>query len=105
MVAFDKTRTLTYGTHTVTDVLVFGSHSKEKVIADAAGIELFSSHPLAEAITEFAKENNIEPHKMDSYENVAGKGGRAQCLVCEADSYIGNERETTDRKWYRQCSI
>ena len=42
-IAFDKTRTLTYGRHTVTDVLVFGSHSEEKVLADAAGIEVFSS--------------------------------------------------------------
>lgn len=95
-IAFDKTRTLTYGTHTVTDVIAFGSHSKEKVIADAAGIELFSSHPLAEAIIAYAKEQNIEPHKMDSYENVAGKGGRAQCLVCEADSYIGNRKLLTE---------
>ncbi len=96
VVAFDKTRTLTYGTHTVTDVIAFGSHSKEKVIADAAGIELFSSHPLAEAIITYAKEKNIKPHKMDSYENVAGKGGRAQCLVCEADSYIGNRKLLTE---------
>ncbi len=96
VVAFDKTRTLTYGTHTVTDVIAFGSHSKEKVIADAAGIELFSSHPLAEAIIAYAKEQSIEPHKMDSYENVAGKGGRAQCLVCEADSYIGNRKLLTE---------
>ena len=91
-IAFDKTRTLTYGKDTVTDVLVFGSHSEEEVIADAAGIEAFSSHPLAEAITEYAKEKNIEPHAMDSYENVAGKGGRAQCLVCEAKSHIGNRK-------------
>jgi len=91
-IAFDKTRTLTYGNHTVTDVLVFGSHSEAEVIADAAGIEAFSSHPLAEAIMAYAKEKNIEPHAMDSYENVAGKGGRAQCLVCEAKSHIGNRK-------------
>tara|TARA_B100000745_G_scaffold47277_1_gene28400 strand:+ start:6928 stop:8883 length:1956 start_codon:yes stop_codon:yes gene_type:complete len=95
-VAFDKTRTLTYGNHTVTDVITFGSHSKEKVIADAAGIELFSSHPLAEAIVAYAEEHDIKPHKMDSYQNVAGKGGQAQCLVCEADSYIGNRKLLTE---------
>lgn len=89
-IAFDKTRTLTYGRHTVTDVLVFGAHTKEEVIADAAGIEAFSSHPLAEAITEYAKEKNITPHSMDSYQNVAGKGGKARCLVCKSSSHIGN---------------
>ena len=89
-IAFDKTRTLTYGRHTVTDVLVFGSHTEKEVIADAAGIEAFSSHPLAEAIIEYAKEKKITPHSMDSYQNVAGKGGKARCLVCKASSHIGN---------------
>lgn len=95
-VAFDKTRTLTYGKHTVTEVLAFGSHTKDEVIADAAGLEVFSSHPLAAVITEYAKEKNITPHSMQSYENVAGKGGLAHCLVCEAKSYIGNTKLMDD---------
>ena len=91
-IAFDKTRTLTYGRHSVTEVFAFGSHSKEEVIADAAGIELFSSHPLAEAVLDYAKAQNITPHTMDSFENVAGKGGHAHCLVCSARHYIGNNK-------------
>ena len=91
-VAFDKTRTLTYGRHTVTEVLAFGSHTKDEVIADAAGLEAFSCHPLAEGITQYAKDRNITPHNMESFENVAGKGGKAHCLVCNAKSYIGNTK-------------
>ena len=91
-VAFDKTRTLTYGRHTVTEVLAFGSHTKDEVIADAAGLEAFSSHPLAEVITQYAKDQNITPHSMESFENVAGKGGKAHCLVCNVKSYIGNTK-------------
>lgn len=91
-IAFDKTRTLTHGRHSVTDVLTFGSHTKEDVIADAAGIEAFSSHPLAEAILAYAKVYNITPHKMESYENAAGKGGHANCVVCNAHHYIGNTK-------------
>lgn len=91
-VAFDKTRTLTYGRHTVTEVLAFGSHTKDEVIADAAGLEAFSSHPLAEVITQYAKDRSITPHSMESFENVAGKGGKAHCLVCNAKSYIGNTK-------------
>ena len=91
-VAFDKTRTLTYGRHTVTEVLAFGSHTEDEVIADAAGLEAFSSHPLAEVITQYAKDRNITPHNMESFENVAGKGGKAHCLVCNAKSYIGNTK-------------
>lgn len=95
-IAFDKTRTLTYGRHSVTEVFAFGSHSKEEVVADAAGIELFSSHPLAEAVLDYAKAHNITPHAMDSFENVAGKGGHAHCLVCSARHYIGNHKLMTD---------
>ncbi len=95
-IAFDKTRTLTYGRHTVTDVLAFGSHSEDEVIADAAGVEVFSSHPLAEAILEYAKSKGITPHAMNSFENVAGKGGHAHCLVCSARHYIGNNKLMSD---------
>jgi Cd2+/Zn2+-exporting ATPase len=95
-IAFDKTRTLTYGRHSVTEVFAFGSHSKEEVVADAAGIEIFSSHPLAEAVLDYAKAQNITPHTMDSFENVAGKGGHAHCLVCSARHYIGNHKLMAD---------
>jgi Cd2+/Zn2+-exporting ATPase len=91
-IAFDKTRTLTYGRHSVTDVITFGNHSKDQVIADAAGIEQFSSHPLAESILTYAKEHGIAPHAMHDYENVAGKGGHAKCSVCDAHNYIGNTK-------------
>ena len=91
-IAFDKTRTLTYGRHTVTDIITFGNHTKDEVIADAAGIEQFSSHPLAESILVYAKEHNITPHIMHTYENVAGKGGHAECTICDARHYIGNTK-------------
>lgn len=91
-IAFDKTRTLTYGRHVVTDVLVLGSHTKEEIIADAAGIEHFSSHPLAESILDYAKQHGIQSHAMKEYQNLAGKGGKAKCLVCNADNYIGNKK-------------
>lgn len=91
-VAFDKTRTLTYGRHTVTDVIVCGSHSEAEVLADAAGIEAFSSHPLAEAITDYAKSKGIDLHVMEAFENVAGKGSKATCTICHKENYIGNKK-------------
>lgn len=91
-IAFDKTRTLTYGRHTVTDVLTFGSHSEAEVIADAAGIEAFSSHPLAQSIIDYATAKGITPHAMDQFENVAGKGGHANCTICSAPHAIGNRK-------------
>lgn len=90
-VAFDKTRTLTEGRPIISDVITFNGFKEEDVIADAAGIEMFSSHPLAQSITDFAKEKGIAPHAMNSYENMAGKGGKATCMVCnDLQHCIGN---------------
>lgn len=90
-VAFDKTRTLTLGEPVVSEVITFNGFAEEMVIADAAGIEKFSSHPLSKSIMDFAESKGIAAHDMRSYQNFAGKGGKANCLVCEdKDHCIGN---------------
>ena len=52
------------------------------MLADAAGIEKFSSHPLSKSILEFIQKRGVTPHAMKQYQYVAGKGGKATCLVC-----------------------
>lgn len=90
-IAFDKTKTLTLGVPTVAEVHVFNGASEEDVIGDAAGLEKFSSHPLAVAIEDYAKELGITPHEMESFKNTAGRGGNANCLVCDDREHaIGN---------------
>ena len=90
-VAFDKTRTLTLGEPYISDVITFNGFTEEEVLADAAGIEKFSSHPLAKSILEFAQERGITPHIMEKYKNIAGKGGKATCLVCDdIEHCVGN---------------
>jgi len=91
VVAFDKTKTLTLGEPYISDIAVFNGFSEEDVIADAAGIEKFSSHPLSKSILDFAQKRGITPHLMDKYEHVAGKGGRATCSVCDdLEHCVGN---------------
>jgi len=90
-IAFDKTRTLTLGKPYISDVITFNGFSEEEILADAAGIEKFSSHPLATAILDFVQKKGITPHTMDKYQNVVGKGGKATCLVCSnVEHYVGN---------------
>ena len=90
-VAFDKTRTLTLGEPYVSDVITFNGYSEEEVLADACGIEKFSSHPLAKSILDFAQSKGVTPHLMEKYENLAGKGGKAVCLVCDnLEHCVGN---------------
>ncbi len=91
VVAFDKTKTLTYGEPKVTDVVTFNGYSEEEVLADACGIEKFSSHPLSKSIIDFVQERGVTPHAMEKYQNIAGKGGKATCLVCnDLEHCIGN---------------
>lgn len=90
-VAFDKTGTLTLGEPYISDVVAFDGFTEAQVLEDAAGLEQFSSHPLAKSILSYAKEKGISPHQMQKYENIAGKGGKAICIVCDdKDHYVGN---------------
>ena len=82
-IAFDKTRTLTYGRPIVSDVLPFGQSTKEELLGCAAGIELFSEHPLAQSIVEAAKKENLSLHEIENFKSFVGKGAQADCLICE----------------------
>ena len=98
VVAFDKTRTLTLGEPYISDIVTFGNFTEEQVLADAAGIEKFSSHPLAKSILDFAQERGVTPHLMEKYEDVLGKGGKASCLVCEdIEHCVGNLKLIEDK--------
>jgi len=90
-IAFDKTGTLTIGKPVVTDVIVFNDFTEQELLEDVAGMESFSTHPLAEAIVEYAKKKGITPHQMESYQNIPGKGGKAICKVCDdIEHCVGN---------------
>lgn len=90
-IAFDKTKTLTVGSPIVAEVVTLHGASEHDVLADAAGLEKFSSHPLAVAIEDYSKSKGIKPHKMDKFKNTAGRGGNAACMVCDTKAHaIGN---------------
>lgn len=90
-VAFDKTGTLTVGEPYISDVIAFNGFSEREVLEDAAGVEQFSSHPLSKSILEYAKEKGITFHPMKDYQNVAGKGGKATCTICnDMEHCVGN---------------
>lgn len=91
VIAFDKTGTLTIGKPVVTDVIVFNGFTEQELLEDVAGMESFSTHPLAEAIIDYAKEKGITPHQMESYQNIPGKGGKAICKICDdIEHCVGN---------------
>jgi Cd2+/Zn2+-exporting ATPase len=81
-IALDKTRTLTYGRPIVSDIIPYGYNSKERLLECAAGIEIFSEHPLAQSIVEAAKKDNLSLHPVENFKSIIGKGAQADCLVC-----------------------
>lgn len=82
VVAFDKTRTITEGEPQITDIITFGNVDEKDLVACAAGLEVFSEHPLAKSIIESAKAKNIKPHDYKDFESKAGKGLKGNCNIC-----------------------
>lgn len=81
-IALDKTRTITYGTPIVSDIFPLNGTSRGELLACTAGTELFSEHPLAQAIVTASRAEGFEPHKAESFKSIMGKGATAKCLVC-----------------------
>ncbi|MEK6938962.1 MAG: heavy metal translocating P-type ATPase [Nanoarchaeota archaeon] len=72
-VVFDKTGTITKGQPAVTDILP--NKISEKAFLEIAGsIEKSSEHPLAEAIVNKAKTENISWKKVTHFKAIPGKG-------------------------------
>ncbi len=78
-VVLDKTGTITSGHPAVTDILVLDSSlNEEAFLTEAAGAELGSEHPLAQAVVERAKAAGLTLPKTTAFEAVAGRGIRAE---------------------------
>ncbi|MEZ4805068.1 MAG: cation-translocating P-type ATPase [Bacteroidia bacterium] len=89
-IALDKTRTLTDGKPVVSDVFPINGCSREELLACSAGAEIFSEHPLADAIVEASRKEGFEPHLAEKFRSVMGEGAIAECLVCEDETiYVG----------------
>ena len=86
-VVLDKTGTITEGRPKVTDVFVDGI-IEDEFISLAATLESASSHPLANAVTEYAKAKNIEIKRAETLETIEGRGiaGEVEGLAL----YAGN---------------
>ena len=75
--AFDKTGTITEGKPEVDDVIAYGV-SDEELIKLAASVEQNSTHPIAKAIVNRSKELGIELDSTTGFENITGKGLKAE---------------------------
>ena len=88
-IAFDKTGTLTNGNLVVKDIYPFDNDiDKTLLLHLTASAESYSEHPLAKAITVYAKEQNIELLKVEDFHMLPGKGISA--VIRDKKLFCGN---------------
>lgn len=73
-IAFDKTGTLTQGKPIVTDFIVANGQDEQQLLSMIAGVESQSNHPLAIAITSYARKQGITNFHKAQIEDIPGWG-------------------------------
>ena len=93
IVALDKTGTITSGEPKVTDILPAEGVSAEELLRLANTLERKSEHPLAKAILEYAKEQNVSAEEVADFQALPGNGLTATLdgkpLCGGNDTFIG----------------
>lgn len=88
-IVFDKTGTLTNGVFEVTEVLCAQGEKKE-VLENAAALERFSTHPIAESVCRCLEKEGLCKLTGSDVEEVSGQGIRGN--VDGADVMAGNAK-------------
>ncbi len=73
-VVMDKTGTITHGKPAITDIVPNGKTGAQSLMRILASLEALSEHPLANAITAYAKEHIITIAPVKSFKAVGGRG-------------------------------
>src|SRR5699024_9943551 len=94
-VVLDKTGTITQGKPVVTDLIPTSSVTESELLEIAAAMEVKSEHPLAEAIMEKAKEEQIRLLETEEFQAIPGKG--IQAKIGGRWYYAGNVRLMEDK--------
>lgn len=74
IVALDKTGTITCGEPKLTDILPSEGITPEALLSTAVSLEQKSEHPLAKAILEYGKEQNLQIAEVTEFQALPGNG-------------------------------
>lgn len=85
---FDKTGTLTSGKMSVNEITKYGSLKEEEILRYCAIAEQYSTHPIAQAIKDRAKAENIDISPADKFREKAGYGVTA--VINEKNISVGS---------------
>ena len=86
----DKTGTITTGQPGVIEIDPFCDQTLNELLQLAASLETHSEHPLAQAILDAARLQELEPLSVRGFEAVAGKGVRGE--IDTRHLLLGNKR-------------
>ncbi len=90
VIVVDKTGTLTEGKPRLTKIIPSKNFTEKEIIQLAASLENHSEHPLAKAITDYAKENKISFLEVKNFITPIGKGVSGE--VENQEILIGNAK-------------
>lgn len=85
----DKTGTITIGKPSVTDVFPGNGIEHDDFVRLLASLESKSEHPIASAVTQFAKEKNISLAPVSDFSIIGGKGLTGK--IDGKEYFVGNE--------------
>ena len=88
-IVLDKTGTITVGKPSLTDLLPLSNLNRSDLLRLIASAEQHSEHPLAQAILEAAKEEELDLLPVSHFEAIVGRGLSAQ--VEGKQLLVGNE--------------
>ncbi len=94
-IAFDKTGTLTRGEPAVVGVIPLNGHTERELLERAAALEARSTHPLAQAMLDYAGQIDVDAKPAEGAQVLPGKGvtGRFR----DEEFWLGSHRYLLER--------
>ncbi|MFH1260211.1 MAG: heavy metal translocating P-type ATPase [Elusimicrobiota bacterium] len=80
LIVFDKTGTITRGEPEVTDFFVRQGDNTARVLLLTASLENRSEHPLAKAVLDYARGQNVQPAEISDFNIFEGRGVIARII-------------------------
>lgn len=91
-IIFDKTGTLTEGKPFVDSIVSTDENEfpQDKIVKVAASLAKLSTHPLSQAVSEYAGKQKIEKTEIDNFMEISGRGLSGTCQKHNASLLLGN---------------
>ncbi len=94
IIVADKTGTITKGKPELIGIKNYSKQNEKKIISILASLENKSEHPIARAIIEYARSNNIELEAVQNFKIIKGMGLKGE--IDGAEYFAGNARLIAD---------